>query len=105
MLFGDITVSDGGDKADTPEGFRLEPAFPNPFNPSTTLRFALDRSGEVALEVYDMLGRRVLARELGALQAGEHRHTLDLSGRPSGAYLVRLQAGVQVRTTRITLLK
>lgn len=105
VLFGDITVSNEDERADTPDAFRLDAAYPNPFNPTTTLRFALKHTGEVSLAVYDVLGRQVLAQNLGTLHAGKHHHTLDMSSRPSGTYLVRMQSGGQVRSTLITLLK
>jgi hypothetical protein len=105
VLFGDITVSNEDDRAGTPEAFRLDTAYPNPFNPTTTLRFALAQSGEVSLAVYDVLGRQIHTQKLGALHAGEHHHALDMSGHPSGTYLVRLQSGGQVRSIRITLVK
>jgi len=105
VVNGDITVSNEDDRAFTPDAFRLDTAYPNPFNPTTTLRFALVQSGEVSLAVYDVLGRQVLAQNLGALHAGEHHYTLDLSGHPSGTYLVRLQSGGQVRSTRVMLVK
>jgi hypothetical protein len=105
VVNGDITVSNEDDRADTPDNFRLDAAYPNPFNPTTTLRFALLQSGEVSLAVYDVLGRQVLTQNLGAMYAGEHRHALDMSGQPSGTYLVRMQSGGQVRSTRITLVK
>jgi len=105
VLFGDITVSNEDDRADTPDNFRLDAAYPNPFNPTTTLRFALVQSSEVSLAVYDVLGRQVLAQNLGALHAGVHHHALAMSGHPSGTYLVRMQSGGQVRSTRITLVK
>jgi hypothetical protein len=105
VVNGDITVSNEDERADTPDAFRLDAAYPNPFNPTTTLRFALKHTGEVSLAVYDVLGRQVLAQNLGALHAGKHHHTLDMSSRPSGTYLVRMQSGGQVRSTLITLLK
>jgi hypothetical protein len=88
----------------------LAAAAPNPFNPRTSLRFALTRDAEVLLAVYDLRGRRVTTLLDGPLAAGEHGVTwdgVDDSGRPlpSGTYLCRLTAGKQVRTVRMTLLK
>src|SRR5690606_18079504 len=76
VVNGDITVSNEDDRANTPDAFRLDAAYPNPFNPTTTLRFELVNSGEVSLSVYDVLGRQVLTQNLGALHAGEHHHAL-----------------------------
>jgi len=77
---------------------RLLPNAPNPFNPSTQLRFAVESAGDVSLSVYDARGR--LVRDLGtaAYAAGEHAVTWngrDDRGRAmaSGVYFVRLVAG------------
>lgn len=83
---------------------------PNPFNPRTTLSFALEREQAVALDVYDLAGRRVAALLNGTLPAGRHEAVWDghdQSGRAvcSGTYVCRLRTGEEVTTTRITLLK
>ena len=91
---------------------RLLANAPNPFNPSTKLRFVLDRAGEVALNVYDVSGRLVRAFPAAAYEAGEHSVTWDgrdASGRSvaSGVYQVRLSARVEgemVRETRSVVL-
>ena len=93
---------------------RLLANAPNPFNPSTRLRFALERAGTVALAVYDARGR--LVRDLGAQAwpAGEHAVTWngrDEAGRAaaSGVYYVRLVGedgtGPIVTTRAVTLLE
>ena len=93
---------------------RLLANAPNPFNPSTRLRFALEREGTVALAVYDARGR--LVRDLGAhtLAAGEHAvawNGRDETGRAaaSGVYYVRLVGeggtGRIVATRAVTLLE
>lgn len=63
---------------------------PNPFNPSTEVRFSLDAPGRVRLEVLDLRGRRVAILAEGELEAGPHVRRWDASGRPSGTYLFRL---------------
>jgi len=91
---------------------RLLPNAPNPFNPSTQLRFALDRAGDAALNVYDAQGRLVRAFPAAAYDAGPHALTWDgrdATGRPvaSGVYQVRLTARVDgqlVRQTRSVVL-
>ncbi len=77
----------------------LAPA-PNPFRGSTQLRFRLDAPGDVSLEVFDALGRRVVSLA-GAFGAGEHPVLLDGAGLAPGAYVVRLVASGEVRTQRI----
>lgn len=65
---------------------------PNPFNPVTTVEFRLGSPGEIRLEVYNLLGRRILERSLGLLPAGLHHCPLDLAGRASGIYIVELRS-------------
>jgi endonuclease/exonuclease/phosphatase family metal-dependent hydrolase len=84
---------------------RLLPNAPNPFNPSTQLRFALDRAGDAALTVYDVQGRLVRAFPAAAYEEGVHAVTwdgLDMMGRPSasGVYQVVLSARVDGRLVR-----
>ena len=88
--------SEGGPDA----GLALLAPAPNPFRGSTRLRFRLDAPGDVSLEVFDALGRRV-ARLAGTFGAGEHPVPLDGAALAPGAYLVRLAAAGQVRTQRI----
>ena len=77
----------------------LAPA-PSPFRASTRLRFRLDAPAEVALDVFDVLGRRV-AGVGGAYGAGEHGVTVDGRALAPGTYLVRLAADGAVQTQRI----
>jgi hypothetical protein len=89
----------------------LDAAMPNPFNPSTTLRFGIAAAGALVIDVFDARGRRVrgLRREAHA-PAGFHRVTWDGrddAGRrvASGAYVVRMQAQGALFTRRVILVK
>ena len=92
-------------------GLRLDPAYPNPFNPETSLRIALDHAGDVALRVYDARGALVRELHSGSLEAGSHAFRWD--GRdgsglpvPSGVYLARAQGRTgAAQTRRLTLIK
>jgi hypothetical protein len=88
----------------------LGPNAPNPFNPSTTLSFALAEAGDVRLEVIDTAGRRVVTLTAGRYQAGEHRvrwDGRDTHGRrvASGVYIARLEAGSETVSRRMVLVK
>jgi len=94
-----------------PAAMRLLPNFPNPFNPSTTIRFDLPRSGTVNLAIHDVRGRlvRTLARS-SHLAAG--RHAIVWDGRndagatvASGVYTVTLVSEGVTRSQSMTLLK
>jgi len=91
----------------------LSPAFPNPFNPSTTLRYAvpdgLPAGAPVRLSIHDARGLRVADLDIER-QAGWHDvtwHGRDQQGRPvaSGTYLARYVCGKQQVVTRLTMVK
>jgi hypothetical protein len=75
-----------------PKEYALSQNYPNPFNPSTKIRFALPKSGNVTLKVFDVTGRVVATLVNGNLQAGEFEYTLDGSNLSSGIYFYRIQA-------------
>lgn len=79
--------------------------YPNPFNPATTIRYALPAAAEVHLAVYDALGRRVQVLVDGPRAAGWHEAAFRAEGLPSGLYLYRLRAGGRTRTGTMLLLK
>ena len=89
----------------SPEAFRLEENWPDPFNPSTEIRFALPQASDVQLAVYDLLGREVARLVSGPLGAGQHTVRFDASALASGMYLYRIEAGAFTETRRMTLLK
>jgi hypothetical protein len=89
----------------TPSSFTLLGNYPNPFNPSTTIRFAIPESGHVRLAVYDMLGREMKVLVNGTLEAGTHAATFDAGNLVSGIYLYRVAAQGQQLTGTMTLLK
>ncbi len=82
-----------GDDAlvNAPVEFRLRGAYPNPFNPSTTIRFDIPEAGRATLLVYDVLGRTVRRIDCGGLQAGSYERLLDASSLASGAYYGRIE--------------
>jgi hypothetical protein len=88
-----------------PKQFEFGNAYPNPFNPSTTFDFALPRMAEVNVEVYNVLGQKVmtlLGREL--LNAGYHSISFDGSHLASGIYLVNAQLGENYRKVNKVIL-
>jgi hypothetical protein len=108
---GSTSISErpGSPVAPRPAG-RLHPARPNPFNPSTTLVFELERGARAELAIYDIAGRHV--RTLATGYHGDGRHEVvwdgsDDSGRrvSSGVYFVRLRGEDFVETRRVALVK
>lgn len=113
-----IKVFGGGDASPVSAQFRsgeraiasVLDNYPNPFNPVTTIRFDLRNESVVRLTVYSVDGRRVRTLASGPLSEGSHFiewDGRDASGNQvsSGVYLYRLEAGVQVLTRKMVLLK
>lgn len=107
-----LTATAGGGEAavDLPEALRLLGNHPNPFNPSTTIRFSLDRDAPVHLDVFDLGGRLVRTLVDASLAAGEHSVRWDGRGRDgraavSGVYLYRMRAGDTALSGRMVLAK
>lgn len=97
----DVTVASAEDEV--PLTFALAQNYPNPFNPSTTITYALDRSGPVELSVYDLLGRVVQTLVDGVQPAGRHEVRFDAGDLPTGTYAYRLRAGAETRTRTMVL--
>ncbi len=88
------------------ERFVVEPVYPNPFNPLAQFRFAVQRSQQVRVDLYDVLGRQVRVLYEGTPQAGQmHTVPIDGSDLPSGMYLVRVAGQSFVKAQTVTLLK
>ena len=92
-----------------PERYALLPAYPNPFNPMTTITVHLPENAEVSIVVYNSTGQSVRELVSGLRQAGEYRVIWD--GRdhhgapiPSGLYICRFKTGGRVFTQKILLM-
>lgn len=79
--------------------------YPNPFNVETNLVFSLEQAERTYVEVFNLVGERVLALDLGMLPAGEQFVRLNFSDLSAGLYMVNLTAGQQQTTKRVTLTK
>jgi hypothetical protein len=88
-----------------PRSYRLEQNHPNPFNPTTTIRFALPRESPVRLVVLDVSGRHVRTLVDGVREAGLHQVPFEAAGLPSGVYWYRLEAQGFAQARRLVLLK
>lgn len=89
-----------------PSNVELQQNYPNPFNPSTTIGYGVPENGEVTLEVFDMVGRKVATLLNGEQKsAGRYTVNFDASNLASGMYIYRLQAGSSVITKKLTLIK
>lgn len=112
LMFGKndlvLPIEDPG-SVNIPNEFVLMQNFPNPFNPSTTIRYALPRVQEVEISIYNILGQQVRTFRLGKKHPGVHQITWDgrnIHGNAvgTGIYIYRLKAGDFVSTKKMILL-
>lgn len=88
-----------------PQSTLLHPNYPNPFNPTTTIRFDLAAASNAKLTVYDLNGRTVARLIDSPLTAGSHSVMFDASRLSSGVYFYQLQTGAHVEARKMVLLK
>ena len=94
------------EKSSFPSQFRLFPVYPNPFNPTTTIRFNLvEIQSKVTLHILDITGRVVDELVSGELGTGEHELVWGATGQSSGIYFARLQSGSKVQSQKLILIK
>ncbi len=88
-----------------PAGFALEQNFPNPFNPTTTIRYTLPQRSHVLLRIYNTLGQKVTDLVDGEEAAGAHSVIFDGRHFASGVYFYRIQTGEFSQTRKLLLLR
>ena len=106
-LVGRDTASTAVDSPlhEIPGSFRLEESYPNPFNPTTTIRFGLPQRSHVTLTVFNALGQQVEELVNGDIDAGTHEVKFDGSRLASGVYFYRLQAREHMQTRKLVLMR
>jgi hypothetical protein len=95
-------------KAETPgvpRDYALHPAYPNPFNPTTLIRYDLPVGSNVSITVYDILGKEVATLVESFETAGYHEAVFNASNIASGMYLYRMTAGSFTDTKKLIVLK
>ena len=88
-----------------PKGAKLLQAYPNPFNPVTSITYSLDTSQDIKLSIYDIMGREVQVLENGFKDNGEHSVDWNASGFASGIYYIQVVAGGVVDNQKVMLIK
>ncbi|MAV58718.1 MAG: hypothetical protein CMG07_02065, partial [Candidatus Marinimicrobia bacterium] len=88
-----------------PETVTLSTAYPNPFNPETTIDYSVKSAGMVELSIFDINGRLVSTLWNGELSTGSYSSTWDATSQPSGLYIAKLKSGNTVQTSKLVLLK
>jgi len=90
---------------ETPTQFSLSSNYPNPFNPSTTIEFAIPEQSFVKLEVFNTLGEKVTTLVSEELNAGSYKFNWDAENLPSGVYLYKMQTTNFSTSRKMILIK
>ena len=85
--------------------YELGNNYPNPFNPTTTIEYAVPVSGQVKLAIYDVLGREIATLVDQPMEAGRHKVSFEALDYASGVYFYRLQTAERTITKKMMLLK
>jgi hypothetical protein len=88
-----------------PNNFELFANYPNPFNPSTKIRYAIPQSSFTVLKIYNIMGQEVATLINEEKAAGVYEINFNAINLASGTYLYKLQAGSFVETKKMILLK
>ncbi|MFA7329642.1 MAG: carbohydrate-binding module family 20 domain-containing protein [Candidatus Delongbacteria bacterium] len=107
--FGELgdwwTLTDVDPALSRPAALELREAYPNPFNPVTTLRFVNREAADLRLSVINLAGQEVAVLSQGLHAAGEHQVSFDASALASGLYLARLEGQGVSATQKLLLVK
>lgn len=101
----DIWVSETGISDELPKNFSCSQNYPNPFNPTTTINYQLATDNKISLNVYDLNGHKIRSLVNGYQDAGYYTVNFHASDLPSGVYIYRLQAGNNIQTMKMILMK
>ena len=88
-----------------PDNYILESAYPNPFNPTTTLSFAMPVQSDVTISIYNLQGREVTSLVNDNMEAGYHTAVWNADAQASGVYFVKMVAGEYIDTQKLMLVK
>ena len=80
-------------------------AYPNPFNPITSIDYYLSSSEEIVISVYDIMGRKISVLDNELKHSGYHTVVWDAANEASGVYYVQISTGEQVQTQKVMLIK
>ena len=88
-----------------PTAFSLSEAYPNPFNPTTSMTLAVAEAGNVSVQVYNIIGQAVATLASGHMDANTYTLTWDASSVSSGMYFVKAEVAGNVITQKLVLMK
>ncbi|MGD0337475.1 MAG: T9SS type A sorting domain-containing protein [Bacteroidota bacterium] len=105
LFQGEIAPTRISESESLPEEFDLMQCYPNPFNPSTTIRYELPQASSVTLKVYNVLGQVVDVLVSEKKAAGVYQVNFNATNLPSGVYFYRLKSGNYTETKKLVLLR
>ncbi len=88
-----------------PEQFTLSQNYPDPFNPSTKIKYSVSQSSQVIIKVYDILGNEIETLVNEEKPVGNYELTWNAANLPSGVYIYQIKAGSFIDTKKMILLK
>ena len=100
-----MTSTGISDTGKNPDSFEVLGAYPNPFNPDTTVSFTLDQPGNITVDVFNVAGQKVDTLIESIMNTGRHDITWKAGAMSSGVYFIRVHNGFNVKTVPVTLLK
>ena len=103
----DVVVANSSTYIDVVEvgAFALKSAYPNPFNPSTSLSLDMPTDGYVSVKAYNLVGQVVGVIAEGSIDAGMHTFAWDASNLSSGVYLITAEHAGNISTQKVMLMK
>ena len=88
-----------------PTSYSLSPAYPNPFNPATTINFSVPIYNRVSIHVYDITGRLLTTLTDSHYHPGSHAISWDANSYASGIYFIKMQSSDFLETQKVMLIK
>lgn len=104
---GDSVLTSVNERNEThlPKELNLFPAYPNPFNSQTTLKYTVNKPTKVELKIYNILGKEVKKLIEEEKDIGEYKTEFNAEGLPSGVYLALLKTNYGLKSTKLILIK
>ena len=94
-----------GDVITLPETFVLHPPYPNPFNPTTTIRYDLAESAFITIKIYNMLGQEIITLINETITPGYYSLDWDPENLSTGLYIIELKVGDKTFNQNLTYIK
>ena len=105
LTWFDMPVGVEDEISQLPLSYKLFNNYPNPFNPTTNISFNLPKEENIKLDIYNILGQKIVTLINGKMQAGNHNVNFIADNLPSGLYIYQLQAGNFLESKKMMLLK